>query len=272
MERCMPSSSVTWTVFTKPWPNLTPTQLADLVARLGFDGIEFPLRPGFQVDLDQIPTSLGNLVNVFADRGLSIASVASDTTPPIMEACAQHAIPMIRIMVAIQPAGFVETGDIIRRRLDSLVPLAEQYGVRIGVQPHYDNYISDSSELANLLRDYDPTSVSAIWDAGHDGLARKHPANALALLWRHIAMVNFKNACYQRRPADGATPPWKISFVEGPEGLCSWPEAAAFLRHKEYSGPICLTAEYSDESGLESKVGRDLAYIKDLVEGSEVSS
>lgn len=268
----MNDSAHTWAVFTKPWKNHSATELADLVARLGFDAIEFPLRPGFQVDLEDLPASLGKLVAVLADRGVSIASVASATTRPVFEACAQYAIPLIRIMVPVAPEGYLATRAIIRRRLDELVPLANEYGVRVGVQPHYDDYIADSSELAQLLRDYDSSAIAAIWDAAHDGLARKHPDNALSLLWDDLAMVNFKNACYERADSSEADPgQWKIRFVEGPDGLCSWPAAAAYLRERQYTGPICLPAEYSDESDLETKVARDLQYLRTLLRGVKVA-
>lgn len=263
-----PGPATGWAVFTKPWRTLPADELADLVRRLGFDSIEFPLRPGFQVDLDRLPTSLGEFVGVLGDRGLRIASVASATTPAVFEACARYAIPLLRIMVPVAPEGYVETGDAVRRQLDGLVPLAEQYGVRIGIQPHVNDYIADSSELATLLRDYDPRAVAAIWDAAHDALARKHPSHALALLWDHLAMVNFKNACYLRgdTPA-GTEADWKITFVEGREGLGSWPEAAAFLRDRGYAGPVCMPAEYTDETDLEAKVAADLTYLRGLLAG-----
>lgn len=262
----MTGSAYTWSIFTKPWRTASAVELADLVQRLGFDAIEFPLRPGYQVDLDKLPGSLGELVAILADKGISLASIASATTPQIFEACAEHGVPLIRIMVPVKSEGFLATGHSIRRRLDDLLPLAEEYGVKIGIQPHYDDYIADSSELAHLLRDYPTDRVVAIWDAAHDGLARKHPRHALEQLWDKLAMVNFKNACYERvdRPADDS-PPWKITFVEGPDGLCSWPEAAAYLRERSYSGPICLPAEYTDEIDLEQKVARDLAYLRNLL-------
>jgi sugar phosphate isomerase/epimerase len=258
----------TWAVFTKPWPTLDVTELAALVSRMGFNAIEFPLRPGFQVDLDRLGPSLGRLSTVMADHGVSIASVASGTTPAVFEACAEQNIPIIRIMINIAAEGYLATGDLIRRKLDDLVPMTQKYGVQIGVQPHYDDYIADSSELATLLKDYDPAAIAAIWDAAHDGLARKHPSNALAVLGDRLAMANFKNACYQHSaPTEDGAPPWQVTFVEGPDGLCSWPEAAEYLVDHDYSGPICLPAEYTDETDLETKVSNDLGYLRGLMDG-----
>lgn len=257
----------TWAVFTKPWKNETPDQLARLVASMGFNAVEFPLRPGYQVDLDRLDSSIPELIKILSDHGIRIASVASTPDEPVLAACADNGIDLLRIMVPFESGGYVGTSDSVRRHLDTLVPLSLRYGVRIGIQPHYDCYVADSSELATVIKDYDPAAITAIWDAAHDGLARKHPAHTLPLLWDRLAMINFKNACYQRSAAPGReTPDWSITFVEGSEGLCSWPEAAAVVAQLDYQGPICLPAEYTDERDLERKVAADLRYLRELIQ------
>lgn len=263
------STEQTWAVFTKPWRSHSPAALAELVARMGFNAVEFPLRPGYQVDLDDLETSLADVAGVFADHGLRIASVATEPDERRLAACAVNGIDLVRIMAPIDPAGFVASKDVIHRRLDALAPLASKHEVRIGVQPHHDCYIADSSELAVLLADYDPGVITAIWDAAHDGLACKRPVNALELLWDRLSMVNFKNALQRPgdRRVDGAVD-WDIVFVEGPDGQCSWPEAAHYLRDHSYTGPICLPAEYTDETDLETKVTADLAYLRSLIEST----
>ncbi|QGN32244.1 sugar phosphate isomerase/epimerase [Microlunatus sp. Gsoil 973] len=264
------SATTIWAVFTKPWRTVPAADLAELVVRMGFNAVEFPLRPGYQVDLDRLDRSLAELVAVFADHGVSIASVASAPDDHILAACAANGIDLLRIMIPVEAAGYLATADSIRRRLDDLVSLSHRHGVRIGIQPHYDDYIADSSELAVLIKDYDPAAIVAIWDAAHDGLARKHPANTLPLLWDRLAMVNFKNACYRRTDVPGRErPDWSITFVKGSEGLCSWAEAAAVLRERRYAGPICLPAEYTDERDLEAKVAADLGYLRVLLSGEE---
>jgi sugar phosphate isomerase/epimerase len=265
-----PPPITTWAVFTKPWRTAPAAELARTVVRMGFNAVEFPLRLGYQVDLDRLDGSLSELVSILADHGVSIASVAGTPDDRVLAACADHGIDLLRIMIPVEPDGYVATADSVRRRLDDLVALSRRHGVRIGIQPHYDDYIADSSELAALIKGYDPAAIVAIWDAAHDGLARKHPVNALPLLWDRLAMVNFKNACYERNPLSGArSTDWSITFVEGPDGLCSWAEAANVLREREYSGPICLPAEYTDERDLETKVAADLRYLRGLLAGEE---
>ena len=47
-------AKIKYSVFTKPWKELTVPELGKLVHELGFDGIEFPVRPGYQVEPENI--------------------------------------------------------------------------------------------------------------------------------------------------------------------------------------------------------------------------
>lgn len=266
----MSRTSIQWSMFTKPWPHLSMAELADLVAGMGFDAIEFPLRPGFQIDLDDLPQSAVRASSILADAGLRIASVASTPSEPVFGACADLGIPVIRIMAPVAAAGYAASDAELRRYLDSLVPSCERFAVRVGIQPHIDDYIADSLELANVLADYDPAHICAVWDSAHDALARKPPAHTLPALWSHLAIVNFKNACYEpagRRP-DGSRV-WKTVFVAGADGLGDWSEAADTLVDGGYAGNICMAAEFTDETDLEHKVARDFAYLQSLLVASE---
>lgn len=81
-----------WAVFTEPWKALSLHELVSKVRSLGFDGIELPVRPGFQVAPDSVSEVLPEAVKTFADQGLRVVSVAADPTPPVIEACAQSGV------------------------------------------------------------------------------------------------------------------------------------------------------------------------------------
>ena len=69
-----------WSLFTKPWKTATAEELGALAARLGFTGIEFPLRAGYQVDLADAERGLVSLGKTLAQYGVRITSVAGDTS------------------------------------------------------------------------------------------------------------------------------------------------------------------------------------------------
>jgi sugar phosphate isomerase/epimerase len=114
-----------------------------------------------------------------------------------------------------------------------------------------------SSTLGVLqLLDGLPDRFKLVWDAAHDALAGDHPAITLELGADRLGIVNLKNVHYLR--ADGG---WKTNFVEGDEGLSDWPAVFATLRKLNYSGPICLTAQYSDPGiSVETRLEKDLRF------------
>jgi sugar phosphate isomerase/epimerase len=264
--------TTTWSVFTKPWREPSIGTLGELVSGMGFNAVELPVRPGYQVTPDEVATALPDAVRRLAHAGIGVTSIASGTDEATFAACAEAGVPFIRIMVPVGPSGYAATGDEIRRTLDGLTARAERFGVRVAVQPHYDDYIADSSELYALLRDYDPRAIAAIWDAAHDALAHKWPENGLELLWPWLGIVNLKSA-YLERVGDAASdhgdPVWEPVFTDARNGLAQWGRALDYLAAHHYDGPICLTAEYTDERDLVAKVSTDLDYAQGLYESAQ---
>lgn len=263
----MSNNQISFSVFTKPWRTLSVWELGSFVKGLGFDGIEFPLRDGYQLtpaDAHRLP----ELAQQLADHGLKIYSVASDTDERVFAGCAEAGIKIIRIMPRIKPElGYMESVKQIRKQLESLLPLCEKYGVKVGCQQHHSNYITDSMGVFHLLEGLDSQRVGAIWDAAHDALAGQQPESGLDIVWPYLCMVNFKNAFYRLVSGPEAeSAEWKRYFTTGPQGLASWPRAADYLKKRDYTGVVCLTAEYTNEHDVDRLIRQDLAYAKSLFE------
>ena len=56
---------------------LSYNELADLIAELGFDGIEGTIRPGGQITPEQVPDELPKLMAALKKRGLEMTIMAS---------------------------------------------------------------------------------------------------------------------------------------------------------------------------------------------------
>lgn len=261
----MNNAALDFAVFTKPWPAEPIPELAKLVAGLGFGGAEVPVRPGFQVTPDNAGKTLGQLVSVFDDHGLKVVSIASSLEEPIFAACAAAGVDMIRIMGAIDRGAYLQSEEALRDYLRGVIPLCERYGVRIGVQEHYGDNVSDAFGLRSLLGGLDGRWISAIWDAAHDALAGIEPETGLDVVWDRLAMVNLKNAYYERTNGPEAeAAEWHRHFTVGNQGLASWPRIAAELRRRNYSGTICLTAEYEEPADVARLCREDLRYVREL--------
>ncbi|TDF91212.1 sugar phosphate isomerase/epimerase family protein [Paenibacillus piri] len=264
----MSTEPISFSVFTKPWKALSMWELGTLVSGMGFDGVEFPLRDGYQLEpanADRLP----QLVEQFAEFGLTIYSVASGTDERIFAGCAEAGIPMIRMMPSIdRELGYMASEKKAREQIEALLPLCEKYGIKVGCQQHYGNHIVDAMGLHHLLEDYDPNYVGAIWDSAHDALAGQQPEFGLDIVWSHLCMVNFKNAYYKLLSGPEAeAAEWKRYFTSARHGLASWSRAAAYLKKRSYRGVVCLTAEYTNEQEVDRLIRQDIDYAKSLFAG-----
>ncbi len=266
----MPHPTVTFSVFTKPWKTALP-QLGKMVAELGLDGIELPVRPGYQVEPERVQQDLPAAVKQLGEFGVKITSVASTPTEAVLAACAEQGITVVRVMAPIGDNGYMATEARIRDQYDALLPLLERYNVTLGVQNHNGRFVCNAMGLRHLLASYDPRFIAAVWDPAHNALNGEDPELVIDIVWPHLCMVNLKNAFWQRTngpEADDAQ--WRPSWTTGRQGLASWPRVAAELKRRKYAGTLCFSAEYTDEAAVNRLIAEDIAFAKRLfAEGVE---
>lgn len=259
------SEPVQFSVFTKPWRSLEPVRLAQMVRGWGFDGIEFPLRPGYQVEPSRAEQDLPKLARTLQAEGVSIFSVASSLDEQVFAACADADVPLIRIMVPIaREQGYLASEVEAVKRLEIALVHAERYQVSIGVQQHYGDCVPNAFGLVRIVERLHHPLLKSVWDAAHDALAGIEPEYGLELVRSSLGMVNLKNAYYVRTngpEAEGAE--WTRYFTTGPHGLASWTRVAKTLARFQYQGVVCLTAEYDAASAVDVLVAQDICYARD---------
>jgi sugar phosphate isomerase/epimerase len=256
---------ILFSVFTKPW-KMGIDALGEFVARLGFDGIELPVRDGYPVEPGQVER-LPQAVRQLAGYGVKVFSIAGPTDEKTLAACAEAGVPVIRVMAGIDETGYMASEARTRREFDHLRPLLERYRIKIGVQNHSGRFVANAMGLRHLLEGYDPQYIAAVWDAAHNALNGEEPELALDIIWPHLCMVNLKNAYWMRKNevgADGAA--WEPYWTSGRQGLASWPRVAAELKRRSYRGMVCLTAEYSDPAAVNRLIAEDLVWARSLFE------
>lgn len=264
----MKHKGVTFSVFTKPWKDIPVVELGRLVRNLGFDAIEFPVRPGYQVEPENVQQKLPELVRELADLGLKVASIAGPTDEATFAACAAAGVPIIRVMYLVGADGYMASEKHAREDLDRVVPLCERYGVKVGVQNHCGFFVAPNSMgIRHLIEDYDPRFIGAIWDAAHNALNGEEPEMGLDIVWSHLCMVNLKNAYWRRTNGPEAeNAEWKPYWTTGRQGLASWPRVVAYLNKRSYQGVVCLTAEYTADNQINRLIAEDIAFAKSLFE------
>lgn len=257
-----------YSVFTKPWKTLSLQELGKYIREIGADGIELPLREGYQVDLNNVGAGLVEASKVLREYGVKITSVAAQASEEVFDACQRAEVPLIRVMMNFGVEnGFWNGFDQARKQLEKAVPLCEKYKITLGVQHHYGTGIFNTMELYMLVKDFDPASVGAVWDAAHSALSGEDPIQALDIIRDQLCLVNFKTAFYRRKNGPEAQHgEFSPYFTTGRYGNTSWKKVVAWLQKAEYKGVFCLPAEYTDEERVDTYLRQDIEYLKSLVE------
>lgn len=247
------------TVFTKPWTEPLPA-LADRIAALGVDGVELPVRPGYQVIPEQIGRDLGKAAETLGVRGLSIRSVAGSMDEATIAACGDAGIGIIRVCLKIDMSiGYLASVERYRRQFDDLLPALERFGVTIGVQNHYGIHIASAVGTLHLIERYDPKHVCAVLDMAHCAVDGEPVTMAVDIVKDRLrGLVNFKSAYHRRANGPEEEAVYKVHWTTHRHAGYAWREFVECLRAIGYAGAYCLPAEYSHPSGKGQRMGDDV--------------
>lgn len=268
-EHNVKEGRILFSVFTKSWRDKPLLSLGEFVRDLGFDGLELPVRPGFQVEPQNASRDLPRAAELFAKMGLRILSVAAPSGPPdeaLIAACAQAKVPILRVMAHLAPGeSYVAAERRYQQEYDRLLPLLKKHGVTLGIQNHCDRCVANAVGLRALIGKYDPQYIAAIWDAAHEAVNGNEPELALDIIWPHLCMVNLKNLTWQQvNGPEAEIAEWQHRNTSGRYGLASWPRVIAELRRRNHSGIVCLTAEYAADASPDRLIAEDIALAKSL--------
>lgn len=272
----MPIGNVMFTVFSKPWTLPLP-ELAALVAKLGFDGVELPVRPGYQVPPENVSKGLKEAAKIFKDHGLKIGSVAGSTDEATIAACGEAGVPIIRICVGIDmKIGYLASEKAIQKGFDAVLPALKKHNVAIGVQNHCDYCVGSAIGVMHLIEKYDPRQVCAVLDFAHCSIAGEPSPMALDIAWTHVnGLVNFKAAFAERiNGPEEIEARYGTHWTTSQHSAYSWSEMVGLLKQRGYAGQVCLPGEYHNPAGGQlmgddviRPLRQDIAYIKALWSG-----
>lgn len=88
--------------------------------------------------------------------------------------------------------------SLFHQGLDEVIPLAEELGVKILVEPEPDLMIENTTEFKSFIRDVQSASVGINFDIGHFFCAGEDPANAFEALFEWIGHVHLEDIATDR--------------------------------------------------------------------------
>jgi sugar phosphate isomerase/epimerase len=262
--------------FTKFLKGLGPSEIAETVRGLKFDGLDLAIRQGHFVNPSNVQESLPKAMETWRQSRLSVpmVSLETDSVDPkssqvesIFEACGAEGIPSIKLGYWNWKPGqrYLDGVETIREALSEFQKLGEKYRVRSLVHTHSGScYGLNASAAMQLVSGFDPQYVGVYLDPAHLAVSGENLPMALDIVGEHLKMVGVKNVRYQGSDAkDG--PRWKRQWCLLSEGLVNWPEALRLLSESGYDGPLSVHGEYSasqERSEVLKLVAQDMEYLR----------
>ena len=165
-------------IFSKPFQSLSYDDLADLIAELGFDGIEGTIRPGGHITPEQVPDELPKMVEALRKRKLELTIMASGINNADDKLNIQQLQVAARLGVKCYRMGYYKYDlkkpvrqqlDELRPTLKDLVALNKELGMQAIYQNHSgSNYVGAPLwDLHELFKEHNPKHVAVGLDMAH---------------------------------------------------------------------------------------------------------
>lgn len=255
----------------------------DIIADLGFTGVDLTVRPGGHVLPENVGTDLPKAVKTLAERNLAVPMITTaitDATEPhaedIFAAASECGIRRLKLGYWLYRGfGTIHSQlDQMRRQLEGLAKLGQRYNVLPAVHTHSGDFLSaNPATLYDLLRRFDPKEMGAYIDPGHmtaeGGISCWR--QGIDLLQKYISMVAVKSFGWFREVDDttGETV-WHPKLVPLKYGTVRWKQVFQYLRQIGFDGPVSVHSEYQGSHSwrdltteqLIEQTREDLAYLK----------
>lgn len=258
--------------FTKPFQDAGFERSADIVAEVGWSGVECPVRNKGQVLPERVEEDLPRLADALKKRGLDLTLVTTDIWKP--DALAERVLRTAAALGCKRYRLTFKKYDLSRPippqlaalkvELRELAVLNKEIGMHGGIQNHSGkDYVGAPIwDIHELVRDIDPAALGICFDIGHATLegGLSWPIEA-RLMEPYLACVYVKDFGWEKT-GKGWSPKW------GPlgDGLVR-PEFFEWLKRSSYRGPISQHCEYLHGDGPEqmAQMKKDFAILNKWV-------
>jgi sugar phosphate isomerase/epimerase len=278
-----------YSVFTVMMPEYSVEEAVALLARLGYDGVEWRVTvPNYRsevppsywsnnlctVDAATVDAQAARLAQLTRAVGLQIPALGTymactdrESIARAMRAAAEMGCPRIRV----SPPRYERACGYSRLFAEALLAyvevqeLAREYGVQACLEIHMGNICSSPSLASRLVTHFDPRYIGAILDPGnmvYEGY--EDWRLGMELLGPYLAHVHLKNAQWQSvgAKATGETA-WQASAAGMDKGIIDFRQFTADLRAVGYEG-WCSFEDFSDTGSTLDKLAHDIAYVRSL--------
>jgi L-ribulose-5-phosphate 3-epimerase len=163
--------------FTKCLQFLTFGQIADVLARLGFDGADITVRPGGQIEPVNVKDELPKAVKILQKSGIALpmmVTAITDTDNPTdivtLQTAADSGVEYYRMgWLSYDLKRTIQQNlDDFKSKFERLAKLNEKLGIQGGYQNHSGMQVGAPVwDLYELLKNVDPKYLGAQYDIRH---------------------------------------------------------------------------------------------------------
>jgi len=215
-----PESKLDLVGFSKPFAGYSPDDTADMVAEVGWDGIECPVREqSTHIEPERVEEQLPLMVEALKKRGKHISIVTTDIkrVDPLAERILKTIVGLginkYRFGFSKYPKDrpIEDTLKECAAKFKDLSALNAELGLQGGYQNHSgENYIGGSIwDLWLMMKDLDPTTVGICWDIGQAMVEGGLSWPTQSRLTRsHWVAVHVKDFLWKKTEKRGWRPEW----------------------------------------------------------------
>lgn len=236
--------------FSKPFTTLSYAATADLVADVGWDGIECPVRKNAtHIDPERVEEQLPKMVEALTSRGREVSMITTDITgvSPLAERILGTASRLGIRRYRLGALHYVTSRPIpdqleeFKARLRDLAQLNHTLGIQGAVQNHSgkDYFGAPVWDAWDAVRSLPTADMGIAFDIGHATLegGLSWPIQA-RLVEPRLSVVYVKDFRWVKKAAA-----WEPEWCAVGEGMIS-PSFFTTLGRSPYQGPICQHHEY----------------------------
>ncbi|MGQ9729973.1 MAG: sugar phosphate isomerase/epimerase family protein [Candidatus Zipacnadales bacterium] len=264
-------------MFSKMLQNLSIPETADIIAKMGFEGVDLTVREKGHILPENVVAELPTAVETFEQKGLvvgmlttSITNVTDPYAEDIFCTAAQCGVTLLKLGYW-QYAGFGTIKAAIektRADLKGLEALAQEYGITANIHTHSGHFLTADLAICHLLvEDLDPNAIGIYVDGGHIVLEGGYGVwrQGLDLVADRIRLVAAKSMGWFPEPNDNLRAVrWTRKMLPFEKGMTDWKEFFTCLKAIPYDGFVSLHSEYTDLSfrDLIRQTESDLAHAR----------
>lgn len=243
--------------FTKCLQFLTFDEVGEVLAQLGFDGADMPVRPGGQVEPEEVKAGLPLAVKTLRKYGMEIPMIVTAITNPadpisiaILQAAADSGIKYYRTgwLKYDESKSIQQNLDEHRKTIEKLAELNEKLGIHGDYQNHSGASVgSPVWDLYELMKNVNPEFMGVQYDIRHavaEGIFSWKLGMKRIAPW--ITTIDIKDSVFEKNVSGE----WKTKNVFLGEGMVNFDEFLKEYASLKVEAPISIHYEY-DLGGAE---------------------